>query len=43
VTGGEAGDRVVSRWHPGEKITEGLDGLRGRLAEYRQMGARFAK
>ena len=29
--------------HPGEKITEGLDGLRGRLAEYFQMGARFAK
>jgi fructose-bisphosphate aldolase class I len=29
--------------HPGEKITEGLDGLRERLAEYRQMGARFAK
>jgi fructose-bisphosphate aldolase class I len=29
--------------HPGEKITEGLDGLRGRLAEYAQMGARFAK
>jgi fructose-bisphosphate aldolase, class I len=29
--------------HPGEKITEGLDGLRDRLAEYRQMGARFAK
>jgi fructose-bisphosphate aldolase class I len=29
--------------HPGEKITEGLDGLRGRLAEYVQMGARFAK
>src|SRR5438046_27077 len=28
---------------PGEKITEGLDGLRQRLAEYRQMGARFAK
>src|SRR3974377_2028299 len=28
--------------HPGEKITEGLDGLRGRLAEYSQMGARFA-
>ena len=25
--------------HPGEKITEGLDGLRGRLAEYSQMGA----
>ncbi|HVN78398.1 MAG TPA: class I fructose-bisphosphate aldolase [Terriglobia bacterium] len=29
--------------HPGEKITEGLDGLRERLLEYRQMGARFAK
>ncbi len=29
--------------HPGEKITEGLDGLRDRLAEYVQMGARFAK
>ena len=29
--------------HPGEKITEGLDGLRARLAEYFQMGARFAK
>ena len=29
--------------HAGEKITEGLDGLRGRLTEYYQMGARFAK
>lgn len=29
--------------HPGEKITEGLDGLRERLKEYYQMGARFAK
>ena len=29
--------------HPGEKITEGLDGLRDRLAEYYQMGARFTK
>jgi fructose-bisphosphate aldolase, class I len=29
--------------HPGEKVTEGLDGLRDRLAEYVQMGARFAK
>src|SRR5258705_3805100 len=28
---------------PSEKITEGLDGLRERLAEYRQLGARFAK
>src|SRR6185369_570000 len=27
----------------GEKITEGLDGLRDRLAEYQQLGARFAK
>ena len=29
--------------HPGEKITEGLDGLRERLEGYFQMGARFAK
>ena len=29
--------------HPGEKITEGLDGLRHRLSEYASMGARFAK
>lgn len=28
---------------PGEKVTEGLDGLRERLAEYRSLGARFAK
>jgi len=28
---------------PGEKITEGLDGLRDRLKEYRGLGARFAK
>ena len=28
---------------PEEKITEGLDGLRERLTEYRQLGARFAK
>jgi fructose-bisphosphate aldolase class I len=28
---------------PGELVTEGLDGLRDRLAEYRGMGARFAK
>ena len=28
---------------PTEKITEGLDGLRERLAEYRGLGARFAK
>ena len=29
--------------HPGEKVTEGLDGLRDRLAEYVGLGARFAK
>ena len=29
--------------HPGELVTEGLDGLRERLAEYATMGARFAK
>ena len=28
---------------PNEKVTEGLDGLRERLAEYKTMGARFAK
>jgi fructose-bisphosphate aldolase class I len=28
---------------PGEVVTEGLDGLRERLAEYRALGARFAK
>lgn len=29
--------------YPGELITEGLDGLRARLAEYHALGARFAK
>ncbi|HEY5112594.1 MAG TPA: class I fructose-bisphosphate aldolase [Coriobacteriia bacterium] len=29
--------------HPGERVTEGLDGLRDRLTAYRHMGARFAK
>ncbi|NOK15500.1 class I fructose-bisphosphate aldolase [Corallococcus carmarthensis] len=28
---------------PGESVTEGLDGLRERLVEYRELGARFAK
>jgi fructose-bisphosphate aldolase class I len=28
---------------PGEKVSEGLDGLRGRLEEYFKLGARFAK
>jgi fructose-bisphosphate aldolase class I len=38
----DVGAKELAR-HPGEKVTEGLDGLRGRLAEYFQMGARFAK
>jgi fructose-bisphosphate aldolase class I len=38
----DAGAKAMAG-HPGEKITEGLDGLRDRLAEYSQMGARFAK
>ena len=29
--------------HPDEKVTEGLDNLRDRLAEYYKLGARFAK
>ena len=29
--------------HPGEKFTQGLDGLAERLAEYRDLGAGFAK
>lgn len=29
--------------HPDEKVTEGLDGLRERLEDYRGLGARFAK
>ncbi len=28
---------------PDEKVTEGLDGLRDRLVEYRELGARFTK
>ena len=32
-----------SRCHEGELVTEGLDNLRDRLAEYRRLGARFAK
>jgi len=30
-------------FYSGEKITEGLDGLRERLGEYKQLGAKFAK
>jgi fructose-bisphosphate aldolase class I len=29
--------------HPQEKVTEGLDGLRARFAEYHELGARFSK
>jgi fructose-bisphosphate aldolase class I len=29
--------------HAGEKVTDGLDGLRGRFAEYYELGARFSK
>lgn len=29
--------------YPDEKVTEGLDGLRDRLVEYKEMGAKFAK
>ncbi len=38
----DAGAKAMAG-HPRETITEGLDGLRDRLAEYSRMGARFAK
>jgi fructose-bisphosphate aldolase class I len=38
----DAGARPLAL-HEGELVTEGLDGLRQRLAEYSKMGARFAK
>ena len=38
----DAGARPLAL-HDGELVTEGLDGLRERLAEYATMGARFAK
>ena len=38
----DAGAKALAGF-PGETITEGLDGLRERLAEYRGLGARFAK
>jgi fructose-bisphosphate aldolase class I len=38
----DAGAKLLPGF-PGETITEGLDGLRERLAEYRGLGARFAK
>jgi fructose-bisphosphate aldolase class I len=38
----DAGAKAMAG-HAGEKVTEGLDGLRDRLAEYARLGARFAK
>jgi fructose-bisphosphate aldolase, class I len=38
----DAGTRPLAGW-PGEQVTEGLDGLRERLVEYRGLGASFAK
>ncbi len=38
----DAGTRALAL-HAGETVAEGLDGLRERLAEYRRLGARFAK
>jgi fructose-bisphosphate aldolase class I len=38
----DTGERDLAG-HPKEKITEGLDGLRERLAKYSEMGARFTK
>ncbi|MEO8310482.1 MAG: class I fructose-bisphosphate aldolase [Caldimonas sp.] len=38
----DAGAKALAG-HPDEQVTEGLDGLRERLAEYVSMGARFAK
>lgn len=38
----DAGAKALAG-HEGEKVTEGLDGLRERLREYVELGARFAK
>jgi fructose-bisphosphate aldolase class I len=38
----DAGAKAMAAF-PGEQVTEGLDGLRERLAEYHKLGARFAK
>jgi fructose-bisphosphate aldolase class I len=38
----DTGAKPLAGW-PGETVTEGLDGLRGRLSEYASLGARFAK
>src|SRR4029434_793331 len=34
---------VDSPGFPGETVTEGLDGLRARVKEYKELGAKFAK
>jgi fructose-bisphosphate aldolase class I len=39
----DAGAKALAGGAPGELVTEGLDGLRERLAEYHKIGARFAK
>ncbi len=38
----DKGSKPLSAF-PGEEVTEGLDGLRARLAEYVELGAKFAK
>lgn len=38
----DAGAKAMAAF-PGEQVTEGLDGLRERLADYYKLGARFAK
>ena len=38
----DLGAKPLAGW-PEERVTEGLDGLRERLAEYRELGARFTK
>ena len=39
----DTGAKPLAMAESGETVTEGLDGLRERLAEYRELGARFAK
>jgi fructose-bisphosphate aldolase class I len=39
----DTGAKSLAMSAEGETVTEGLDGLRERLAEYRELGARFAK
>ncbi len=39
----DKGAKPMALAHEGETLTEGLDGLRERLAEYRSLGAKFAK